>query len=83
MSYWLFSLGRSAAGSADAGQQPRPGGAAQEADAGRGRALSTSGGRQPTTVTSHNIKIQEGVIEKFYQLAKCCHIAYTLECYSQ
>lgn len=62
------SLGRSAAGSADAGQQPRPGGAAQEADAGRGWALSTSGGRQPTTVTSHNIKIQEGVIKNFISL---------------
>ena len=55
-SYIFSSLGWSTVGSADAGQQPRPGGAAQETDAGRGRTLPSPRGREsssPVDVSHH------------------------------
>ena len=44
--------GWAAAGAADAGQQPRPGGPAPETDAGGRPALPAPGGRKPAPVAS-------------------------------
>lgn len=67
--------GWAATGPADAGQQPRPGGPAQETDAGGRPALPAPGGGKPAPVASSRQRLWE-YPENFINACKCCYVAF-------